>query len=76
MAVDAVEATESLPKEAGLVGLELATSCLEGKRTIAVVRLGFRRPRQLRLAGFLTIKLRVRTLLGRLVADNHGLGIS
>jgi|GEM_PF-4823407 len=33
------EATDSLPKEAGLVGLELLASCLKGMRSITFIAL-------------------------------------
>jgi hypothetical protein len=33
MAVDAVEATESLPKDTGLVGLQPTISCLTGSES-------------------------------------------
>ena len=38
MAAEATEATESLPKEAGLVGLELATSGVTGDPAVKLAK--------------------------------------
>ena len=37
MAAVATEATESLPKEAGLVGLQHLDACLKGMRSITLI---------------------------------------
>ena len=53
MAAEATEATESLPKEAGLVGLEPLDACLKDKRSNTLIILVSVNPVSFGWRGFL-----------------------